>query len=104
MLIFLYKLLKDIAYIRYQFISSSDWCADKIYEIQEDAVNEIVEIVTTKYKVDEIEAIKWVPDSILNAKKEWIEQKENFQNNLMINKIKNLSQEDYYPGISLRYK
>lgn len=81
--------------LRHIFMQSSDWCADKINELVDDASNAIVELETALAKekgriITNDRAGDAIPFIILHAKREWKAQKDEFQETLVLNGIRSL--------------
>ena len=101
--------IKQWLILRYVFFTSSDWCADKINEISEDATDKIIELVTQIYEIkhqrniEHSEAIRYVSTSIVNANKDWFTQKEKFQNRLEKNGQPRLSYDDGWLSLGARW-
>lgn len=108
-IIFLFYVLKQWLILRYVFFTSSDWCADKINEISEDATQKIVEVVSQLYelkydkKIEQDEALSYVSSSIKNASYDWFIQKEKFQNRLEKNGQPRLSHDDGWFSLGARW-
>ncbi len=104
-----FYVLKQWLILRYVFFTSSDWCADKIKEISEDATESIVELVKQIYElkntknIEHDEAIKYVSTSILNANQDWFAQKEKFQTRLERNGQPRLSYDDGWLSLGARW-
>jgi hypothetical protein len=104
-----FYVLKQWLILRYVFFTSSDWCADKIKEISEDATERIVELVRQLYElkndknIEHDEAIKYVSTSIVNANKDWFTQKEKFQTRLEKNGQPRLSYDDGWFSLGARW-
>lgn len=89
------RLYRKHLILRHAFIMSSDWCARKIDEMTESACWCITDLVKESaarsgYDISDEEARGSVPLVILDAKREWTEQKEAFQSRLVRNGIKPL--------------
>ena len=85
--------------LRHIFITSSDWCGEKIDEMVQSASYEIVESETAKAchngrQIDERRAREAIPDVISDAMKEWRQQKNGFQAQLVRNGISQLNLDD----------
>lgn len=88
----LFRLYRKQLILRHAFIRSSDWCARKIDEMTESASWCITDMVkqnaaSSGHSITDEEARDHVPYVILDAKKEWVEQKEAFQSRLARNGI-----------------
>ena len=85
--------------LRHVFIRSSDWCALKIDEMIDSAAWSIMDLVQDRstqhdQTITDEQARGAIPYTILNAKKEWLSQKEAFQAQLARNGIKPLDLDD----------
>ena len=105
---FLY-VLKQWLILRYVFFTSSDWCADKITEICEDAIEKITDLSNQIYElkygkeIDKAEALKFVSTSIINGNKDWFIQKEKFQNKIEKNGQPRLGLDDGWFSLGSRW-
>lgn len=85
--------------LRHLFMRSSDWCAFKIDDMEESATAAIIEYMQLLREqngkpITREEALGSVPYVILDAKQNWIIQKEAFQADLVRNGIAPLVQSD----------
>lgn len=94
------RLWRELNLVRMHFITSSDWCADKISEMQEDSESTVIELAMQLHKISEKEARDWIPFSVLGAKDEWKKQKNDFQKNLIINGFTPLTEDDFLVSLS----
>lgn len=93
------RLYRKQMILRHLFIRSSDWCARKIDEMTEDAkwhsTNLQKEWAEAEGRnVTDEDALGNIPCDILDAKKEWSDQKEAFQSCLVRNGIRQLDASD----------
>jgi hypothetical protein len=95
--------------LRYVFFTSSDWCAEKINEICDDATERITELAIQIYEakyskeVAREEAMKYVSTAIRNGASDWFQQKEKFQNKLEKNGQPRLGYDDGWLGLGARW-
>ena len=81
--------------LRYEFLESSDWCAIKIKEIVNVAIDEISDQVKMRHpEYSNEQILMHVPNVISQAVSEWNIQKEGFQSNLERNGISRLGTDD----------
>ena len=81
--------------MRYEFLESSDWCAIKIKEIVNVAIDEISDQVKMRHpEYSNEQILMHVPNVISQAVSEWNIQKEGFQSNLERNGISRLGTDD----------
>lgn len=95
----LFRMYRKQLILRHLFIQSSDWCARKIDEMVESASyavmeSEMARAAESGRMVPEDRARDAIPYVILNAKKEWLEQKDTYQARLRRNGISPLDIDD----------
>lgn len=102
---FIFRLLIRERVLRYFFIKSNEWSANKIDEIVESAKYTIIDEVKIRYPdyTDERVAM-YIPIVISNARDEWQRQTADFQKSLLRNGIAPLGGEDVTFGLSNHLK
>lgn len=95
-----YLLLKKYRLVRYLFIKTSDWNSEKIDELVKYADELVRENVKRSANEDSVvdfeqEVMERTPYAIRDAKKDWDEQKDRFQQLLITNNIAPLTMLDY---------
>ena len=111
LLVAYFSLRKKYKLVRYLFIESSDWNGAKINELVECAEGLCLELARLQNEkaIRELENFEkeieaWKPYVLRDAKSEWMEQKDKFQQILIANKVKPLTMSDYYVVLAGTYK